>query len=219
MENKGVILNLLSVIIMSLTPLMNKFSLINIPPIIASFYNALFSSLFCILLILFSKKGLPIIKNKYIWLIGLTNTLGIVAQYCSLSYLEPITVGLIGRFYIVFSLLLSVIILKEKIQKKDLPTIIFCILGSFFVVDTNATFNNITGIFLAFSYTFLFALTNILAKKLIGSIESTTLLMYNQLISTVLIGIFLTSTNQNIIEYIYNKDIIYLKFQLFVVDF
>ncbi|MHB7914249.1 DMT family transporter [Staphylococcus haemolyticus] len=192
---KGYLFNIISVAIMSLTPILNKLSLTDLSPIQASFFNALFSTLILLITVLFDKSKIKIYHNKSIWLLGITNTIGILLQYVSLSLLDPVSVGLLGRFYIIFALFLSVLFLNETLRKHDTLPIIFAIIGSFLITHFSGDFNSILGVIAALSYTFFFALTNMLAKKTVKDIDSKTILLYNQATSTLLLGIILIVTN------------------------
>lgn len=192
---KGYLFNIISVAIMSLTPILNKLSLTDLSPIQASFFNALFSTLILLITVLFDKSKIKIYHNKFIWLLGITNTIGILLQYVSLSLLDPVSVGLLGRFYIIFALFLSVLFLNETLCKHDTLPIIFAVIGSFLITHFSGDFNSILGVIAALSYTFFFALTNMLAKKTVKDIDSKTILLYNQATSTLLLGIILIVTN------------------------
>lgn len=192
---KGYLFNIISVAIMSLTPILNKVSLNDLSPIQASFLNALFSTLILLITVLLAKSKIKIHHNKFIWLLGITNTIGILLQYVNLSVLDPVSVGLLGRFYIIFALFLSVLFLNEKLSKHDALPIAFAIIGSFLITHFSGDFNSILGVIAALSYTFFFALTNMLAKKTVKDIDSKTTLLYNQATSTLLLGIILIVTN------------------------
>lgn len=189
--NKGVILNIISVLIMSLAPLINKFSLSFINPIQASFLNAAFALFFSFCYAKIRKEKIQIIKNKYIWLIGIFNALGLVSLYKSLNFLSPITVGFIGRFYVVFAILLSIIMLREKFRKKEAFLVSLAIIGTFLFAEKDNNLTNILGIIYAFSYTFFFALTNTLVKITVTNVSSNTILFYNNGISAIFIFLYM----------------------------
>lgn len=192
---KGYLFNIISIAIMSLTPILNKLSLTDLSHIQASFFNALFSTLILLITVLLDKSKIKIYHNKFIWLLGITNTIGILLQYVSLSLLDPVSVGLLGRFYIIFALFLSVLFLNETLCKNDTFPIIFAVIGSFLITHFSGDFNSILGVIVTLSYTFFFALTNMLAKKTVKDIDSKTILLYNQATSTLLLGIILIVTN------------------------
>lgn len=200
-RNKGILLNLSSVAIMSLTPVLNKLSLSTITPLQAGFLNAVFSALITFFVIKVRKQKIPnLFKNKLVLLLGLTNAIGIILQYVSVSLLDPVSVGLFGRFYIIFALLLSVVIMHEKISKYDLMPIALTLIGTVFITNFHGSINSYIGVITAISYTFFFALTNMLAKKNLENVDSNTLLLYNQGISAVLLGIVLLCANQVVFD-------------------
>ena len=68
-QMKGVLFSFGSVIIMALTPVMNKLSLSSLTPIQASFLNAFFSTIFTLIFVLMSRKKVKWFKNKYLLMI------------------------------------------------------------------------------------------------------------------------------------------------------
>jgi drug/metabolite transporter (DMT)-like permease len=194
--NKGILLNVVSVLIMSLSPLINKFSLGFFSPVQAALYSSIFAALFCYLYAIVNKKNIRLIKNKFIWLVGFTNAVGIILLFISLDLLSPITVGFIGRFYIVFAIMLSALILKEKFNNRDKLLICLAIVGTFLFVEKDTTGMSLIGALIALGYTFLFALTNTLVKKTIHSSDSNSILFYNNIISTIFILGFILISGQ-----------------------
>lgn len=157
-----------------------------------------------------TKKQFVMVKNYRIWLLGVLNTAGILLQYISTFYLDPVTVGLLGRFYIVFAILLSVILLKEKIVKNDIVPIIFTVIGSFLVSNFSTNINNLLGITCALAYTFFFALTNALAKKVIRDVDSQIILLYNQGTSTIILFLVMIVTSGTRISLGINQGMLYI---------
>ena len=189
-ETRGCVLNLFLVMVMALSPVLNKFSLATVTPLQVSFLNALFSALMTGGYMLIMREPLRLVRNKYLWLLGLTNALGIILQYASLSLLDPVSVGLLGRFYIVFALVLSVLILKEPFHQRELGPIVLVVLGTFLVTNFGGDFNSVIGAMMAIAYTFFFALTNLLAKRVVEGESARLILLYNQVISAlILVGV------------------------------
>ncbi|TSB45563.1 DMT family transporter [Alkalicoccobacillus porphyridii] len=191
---KGLILSVFSILIMSLTPLLNKFSLDYYSPVFAALLNSVFAGLFCYLYSLVIKERIRVVKSKMLWLIGLTNSIGLICLFVSLDLLSPITVGFVGRFYTIFAIMLAVFVLKEKLKRIDLVLIGLAIVGTFLFVEKGATADSYIGIAAALMYTLFFALTNTLVKKTVEGISSNTILFYNNLISVVLIAGFMIIT-------------------------
>ena len=177
----GLLLNLLSVAVMEVTPVMNKWSMNTLSPLAASFYNALVSLVLTFITIGATHTKLVWVKSPIIWVLGLTNCLGIVLQYLSLFFLDPVSVGLIGRFYIVFAILLSVFLLHERFDRREIVLIGLCIAGTALVSDFSGRMTDMLGLVCAFGYTFSFALTNTLAKKALARVDEKILLLYKLL--------------------------------------
>lgn len=194
--NKGILLNMLSVLVMSLSPLINKFSLSYISPIYAALFSSIFAAMFCFIYSKITNNKINLIKNKFIWIVGLTNATGIVFLYISLDLLSPVIVGFIGRFYIIFAILLSVILLKEKFSNKDKILIILAIIGTFLFVEKDTNGMHFLGILIALCYTFLFAFTNTMVKITIKNSDSNSILFYNNLISVIFISLFIFFTGR-----------------------
>ncbi|MDE3281241.1 DMT family transporter [Lacticaseibacillus parahuelsenbergensis] len=192
----GLLLNGSSVAVMALTPVMNKWSMFTLSPLAASFYNALISLVLTLITIAMTKTKMVWIKQPVVWILGLTNCLGIFLQYLSLFFLDPVSVGLIGRFYIVFAILLSVLMLHEKFDRRELVPILLCIAGTALVSDFSENVNNIIGLVCAFGYTFSFALTNTLAKKALTQVDEKILLLYNQGTAVVILGLILAGSGK-----------------------
>ena len=185
----GLLLNLLSVAVMAVTPVMNKWSMNTLSPLAASFYNALVSLVLTFITIGATYTKLVWVKSPVIWVLGLTNCLGIVLQYLSLFFLDPVSVGLIGRFYIVFAILLSVFLLHERFDRREIVPIGLCIAGTALVSDFSGRMTDMLGLICAFGYTFSFALTNTLAKKALARVDEKILLLYNQATAVIILGI------------------------------
>lgn len=149
----GLLLNLMSVAVMAVTPVMNKWSMNTLSPLAASFYNALVSLVLTFITIGATHTKLIWVKSPVIWVLGLTNCLGIVLQYLSLFFLDPVSVGLIGRFYIVFAILLSVFLLHERFDRREIVPIGLCIAGTALVSDFSGRMTDMLGLVCAFGYT------------------------------------------------------------------
>jgi drug/metabolite transporter (DMT)-like permease len=184
----GLSLNLASVVVMSFSPLLNKFALQHINPSMAAVLNSIFAAALCYLYSRITRISIPSLwKNRSLWLIGLTNAVGVVCLFLSLELLSPVMIGVLGRFYIVFAILLSALFLKEPLSRSEIALIVTAVIGMFLFVNKGIHFENWAGTFLALLYTLLFALTNTLVKMNVQDIEANSILFYNNAISMVFI--------------------------------
>lgn len=127
--NTAIIYTILSILFMSLGPTINKFALMNVTPFTLVFYNSILCCLFTFPFIY--KKILKIDRDELRPLLtaGILNGLSMFFLFYGLSKSSPALVSMLNRSYIIFSILLGVLLLKEKIAKIDWALILFAILG------------------------------------------------------------------------------------------
>lgn len=194
---KGYIFNFLSVLTMAVGPLLSKFGLLHISPFKAAIINTIAVISASYLWGLFSKNKVSFYFEKEIILLAIFNSLGVIFMFISMDLLSPVQVGFLGRFYTVFAVILSVLILGERMSKKEITFIIIAILGSFMFVNKGGGANStLLGSLFALLYTFFFALTNIYIKKTLSKDKSSNSILFTNnsitlifvLIYAVLIG-------------------------------
>lgn len=189
----GVELNLISLLFSSISPVLNKFSLTSLSPVIGGIFTSLFAAVFVLITIIFRHQTISwhSFANPWLWLLGGTNAIGIILQYVALSLLSPITVTLIARMYLVYVFVLSYIFLREKIERLDYLAIVLCIIGSFLISGGRLQLSdNGWGIICAFIYPLMYAANNITAKHLVADAHPNSVLFYNHSTSAILLLIF-----------------------------
>ncbi len=184
LHNRGILLNVVSMAIMNLAPLLNKFALNHIGIILAALFNTLFVVLFSYLAMQYRGKRVSFKKtNKILWWIGLCDAVGVMSLYTSLDLITPVMVGFLGRLYTVFAIILSLIFLKERISKGQAVLVGIAIVGLFMFVNKELDFSSVLGIVAAITYTFFFAVSNLLAKIATATEETYEIIFSNKLIS------------------------------------
>ena len=160
----GFWLNIGSVAIMAVAPLLNKFALGTVAPsiaaLIASGWALLFSGVLCIARkqsLALRRRDLPLFAS------GFASAVGTILLFESLARISPVLVGLIGRFYVVMSVLLAYFVLRERPAKSDWICGGLAIIGAAIFVPKGGG-GTMLGVGFAIAYTFLFALSNTLAK-------------------------------------------------------
>ncbi|WP_227994842.1 DMT family transporter [Oceanobacillus sp. CFH 90083] len=194
-EKKGHILNLISILMMTIGPLLSKFGVLEISPSKAAIINTITIILATYCYGLISKKRTRFYKDKEILLLAVFNSLGVIFLYLSTSLLSPVEIGFIGRFYTVFAIIFSIFILKERLTKRESIFILIAVIGIFLFVETDGVLGaNLIGIVYAFLYTMFFALANIYIKKTMSAErDSNSILFTNNcvtLIFVILFGLF-----------------------------
>jgi drug/metabolite transporter (DMT)-like permease len=191
-EKKGHILNLISILMMTIGPLLSKFGLLEISPSKAAIINTLTIILAAYCYGLISKKGTRFYKDKEILLLAVFNSLGVIFLYLSTSLLSPVEIGFIGRFYTVFAIIFSIFILKERLSKRESIFIVIAVIGIFLFVETDGVLDaNLIGIGYAFLYTMFFALSNIYIKKTMSpDRDSNSILFTNNCVTLIFVTLF-----------------------------
>lgn len=178
------------------------------------FFRALFGSITLLVIILFKKekinfKRVKVEKNK-IFLSGIFMAIGWIALFESYKYLDVSFAVLIHYMSPVFVILLSPIVLKEKLTKSKVIGVILALLGMLFVngsmgENANLQLGIMYGLLGAAFYAFMI-LTN---KKIIG-ISGLTVILFQLISATFVIFIYMLVTNQMNIKINTKMDLIYL---------
>lgn len=189
----GVELNLISLLFSSISPVLNKFSLTSLSPVVGAIFTSFFAALFVGVTIRITHRTISVksLKSPWLWLLGGTNAIGIILQYVALSLLSPVTVTLIARMYLVYVFFLSYLFLHEKIEGWDYLAIVLCIIGSFLISGGRLQLSdNGWGLVCAFIYPLMYAANNITAKHLVTDDQPSNVLFYNHATSVILLLLF-----------------------------
>lgn len=193
---KGHVFNLVSVFMMAVGPLLSKFGLLAISPAKASVINTITVIIASYLLGLLQHRKVNFYFEKEIILLALFNSIGVIFLFLSTNLLSPVEIGFIGRFYTVFAVLLSVLLLRERLSRNEVIFITMAILGAFLFVNRGGDFDsNILGSLFAVIYTFFFAITNIFIKKTMSKErESNSIIFTNNCITLLFVLLYATIT-------------------------
>lgn len=181
---------------MGVGPLLSKFGLLEISPAKASVINTITIILGSYLFGLLQHRKVNFYFEKEILMLALFNSIGVIFLFLSTSLLSPVEIGFIGRFYTMFAVILSVILLKERLNRNEILFISLAILGAFLFVNRGSNLDsNILGSFFAIIYTFFFALTNIFIKKTLAKErDSNSILFTNNCITFLFVFLYAFST-------------------------
>jgi drug/metabolite transporter (DMT)-like permease len=178
--NKAIVYTFLSIILMSIGPTINKFALINISPFTLVFYNALLCCVFTIPFIYKKFFKISAKEIKFLLLAGVLNGISMFFLFYGLSKSSPALVSMLNRSYIIFSILIGAIILKEQVAKIDWGLIVFAILGIILFMLKKEMAQMQVGALYGIASGFLFCLCNLTIKiKLNKTCEYVTLFSIN----------------------------------------
>lgn len=164
-----------SVVFTSIGVLVNKFALIHVGPVPAAALNAGFAFVFCGVALLLprllgrTRVGMPPMIPMLL-LLAAFNAAGLVLLFALLDLSGPIVVGFLGRMYIVFAILISVIAFGERHSRLEylLMALSVAAAAAFTIPDSAI---GMGGFLLAVSYCVLFALANAVGKVMVGKSE------------------------------------------------
>lgn len=171
--------------------------------------NLFFSLLICLYYYQEIKQQFSLQILKLCLPISLVNLIGIVSPYYSNSILSPITLGILSRFYLVFTIILSVHLLHEKFTKKQLILISFSIIGCIcFVLRGNVEQYSIFNVFIRLLSSFCFAISYTLTKVKSVTLDPKIMFFYNNLIGILPVyGYFILTDSTfiwpTLLEYIF----------------
>lgn len=163
------LLNLASVLLTSVGVLLNKFALGHLSPLQAAFLNAGFAAAFCVVPFTYlaaRSGGMPRIASfrPLIIVAGLANAVALLLLFILLDIAGPITVGFLGRLYIVFAVLIGVVWFRERHTALEYFLILLSLIGGGLFTLPDESLGG-TGFAIALSYCLLFAVSNALSKQ------------------------------------------------------
>jgi len=190
---KGYGYNIASILMMGVGPLIAKFGLQTISASAAAFINACTIVIASFIWGMLRKEPVKFYVSKDMTLLSVCNVLGVLFMYVSLSLLSPVQVGFLGRFYTVFAVLLSFVLLREKISKTEWMLVLLAVAGTFlFITPKDSGSLSVAGVICALLYTFFFALCNVLIKwRMEKGRNSNSILFTNSLWTFFLLALYL----------------------------
>lgn len=178
----GYLVSFLSLLIMSASVVLNKFGLSYVHPTTAALLGMLFVALISAVYEI-ATKGSPRFTNPFgLIAIGVTNTIGVLLYYLSLQLLDPTTFSFIGRFSVVFGILLAPLVLRERVRLGQMPFILLAVGGTFLFVGGGAEVS-FSGLILAFGFPFFFALAGALVKLFATDVTPNQIVLANSVIA------------------------------------
>lgn len=121
-----------------------------------------------------AKKFLNIIRNKKIAFLGIVNSVSAILWTYGVLYAGPALTSFVFRFDIVFTVIIGIIILKEKLSRMDMLGITIAIVGAF-VTAYSATELIIFSTIIILIAALFSSISIILAKIYVKNIDSLSL--------------------------------------------
>lgn len=173
---KGVLLALLTATISGIAIFYSKIALAKIPPLILTTSRNLYVSLIFFLYLLLTKKNNRLKTLKTNQLISLFS-IGLIGGalpfylfFTGLKMINPQIANLIHKTLFIWVTFLAVIFLKEKFSLAYLISFSLVFIGQFLMAKTPIPFGQ--GEFFVLLATWLWAIENVIAKKVLKKVES-----------------------------------------------
>lgn len=218
---RGGIFAFLSMFVMSFGPIINKLAVSSIPPLAAAFVSLVFGSAFCALFSLLSREKILLPRNPWLLAVGLLNGIGVMCLFLAVSRLSPIMVGLLGRFYVVFSTVLGAVWLREKASPVEWGLIGVVVFSSFLLNFKGITAYSLLGVVLVLAQTLFFSASNALIKTRLGDCKPNDILFFNNAISALVVlpFVLLPAQGPSILPTVSLQGIAWIALSSFVANF
>ncbi|MBY0471382.1 DMT family transporter [bacterium] len=178
----GAVLSLLSSMLFATQFPLIKLGLGHIPAQYGAILECLFTGLLCLISARLLGHSVRVIFNKELVISGLLNAAGLIFLFEGLARVHPGILGLIGRLYFVYAMLISYLYFQEQPNRLEMFLIALAILGVFLVSfqmgQTGSTsIGSALGIIFAFLYPALFAIQNAVIKPIVKRFDTSTVLL------------------------------------------
>ncbi|QEE16747.1 DMT family transporter [Promethearchaeum syntrophicum] len=193
--NKSALRIFLAVILISSAPIFSQLGVTLKRVWIFSFYTIISGFISLSLFVIIKKKKIVFSKDFLIPI--LFYVLGITLFFYSFTFLSGVVIGFLGQTQIVFTLGLSYILLKEKVEIQKIIAAFLVIIGSFvFYFQESLNFNQFGVLTITFSMLF-FSINNYFTKKLREKHDEYSITFYKNLICSIVLLILCVIFSKN----------------------
>ncbi len=186
-HRKAIILMLLAQLSFSVMDLFVKIVVKKIGIIETVFFRGFFTMTIVLIFIFFTKSSISGKNKKLLTLRGVFGFLGLICYVFGINYLKLANAVLLNRSSPIFVVIFSAILLKEKITKKQLISLILAFIGVINIIKPDVNINFIAGI-IGLTSALFSGLAYIIVKKLSYYNSPYTIVFYFTLVTTLLSG-------------------------------
>lgn len=178
-SESGAILSLLSSMLFATQFPLIKLGLSHIPAPLAAIFECLFTGLLCLLSARILGHSVKLIFKRELVVAGLLNAAGLIFLFEGLARVHPGILGLIGRLYFVYAMLISYLYFQERPHRIEMALIALAIFGVFLISfqSGGTSAGSALGIIFAFLYPALFAIQNAIIKPVVRTLDTSTVLL------------------------------------------
>jgi len=178
-SNNGALLSLLSSMLFATQFPLIKLGLGHIPAQIGAILECIFTGFLCLLSAWVMGHRIKLILDRKLVAAGLLNAAGLICLFEGLARLHPGIIGLVGRLYFVYAMLISYLYFRERPSRTEMVLIASAIFGVFMVSFQKGGLaeGNLLGIAFALVYPALFAIQNAVIKPVVRNMDTSTVLL------------------------------------------
>lgn len=195
-KTKGYILILLSVVIYGLYGILTRFTADTFGAFTLQYHREGLTALIIIALTIFGiSKWVRIQKNDIpvLLLVGTASTIGNLSMYYAYSLLDiGLAAFVVFASTIIFSSIIGILFLKEKISKFNIFAVIFAIIGLLIMFEIQSEKINAFGLLASISFGVMIALYGLFTKKVRGEYGPLQIYLVSSILSAVVSFIFAT---------------------------
>ncbi|MDI3288164.1 DMT family transporter [Polyangium sp. 15x6] len=150
---------------------------------LAAIYEAGFTLLFCLVGARLLGPRARVVMSGGLLASGLLNAIGLIFLFESLSRIHPGIVGLVGRLYFVYAMMIAYVYFQERPSKLELLLVVAALIGVFLVSfqGTVGPMGSMVGFLLAALYPAAFAIQNAVVKSTLEREGPLTILLNTKL--------------------------------------
>ncbi len=169
---------------------------INLPPLVIIFYPALFTSIILFFYFLSTKRFKKLLVGRdVLWL--LISSLCILGN--TYTFFNAYTITTMANSVLthytapIFAAMLAPFLLKEKLEKVTLVSLVLASIGLFLIASNGLAINSqhMTGIIYGSCSGFFYGILILVSKKLINSLKPSVILFYQSTVTVMLISPFI----------------------------
>lgn len=194
-EKKGIGLNIGSILAMSSSPVLDKLALGYVRPVSAVVviysYNAIFS-LISVRQHMSRAFIMKLLRERWLLLMGAINALALIMLFRGLDLTDPVAVGFLRRFYVVFALFMGSRLLGEKFTRLEVMVTLVSVVGAFIFVSEGKLprLQSVMGSGLIILSSALFAYANLLAKRHVHKLPTMELMALNNWLVLFFVAVY-----------------------------
>lgn len=179
---------------MSSVPVLNKFVVLAMPPLEGAMINSIFAAVF--FLVVSRGRFLSLRFSRYSLGAGALNTVGLGCLFLALVNMHPAVAGLVNRTGVVFAIIISATLLRQRPSRAEILLGGIAIVGAFGSAWRDLTSTSAESLCLALTSAASFAGSNFCLREAAKSESNVLVLARMNILSALLLGLVFASSSE-----------------------